>query len=409
MGQQDITEKKLAERHVTKIVGQPTDRDLSLLRKELVKIVAKEATSLGGGKHGHVGLLMKEADYKKISNGGVEFKSPSHPGYFPSSLASVAGTREGQVLQHKADLIEYETFAGVTNGVKDLIAGAVSSEWLEEIDDDILGFQNVTILNMLEHLESRGGDIDYIDIQEMRKERDAPWNTNEHIVTYFSEVQRAVKRLKRAGVTSDEVELRANALFSIKTSGEMEYALQEWDKKAKADQTWEKAKTYFSKEYANRRKHKGIEAKQAGFGSANQMMGEEEIIEEVTKEILQQVKSSESNELREIIDQQKKMLEANQKLMQQLMQSCMQNGKNNGGTGNSNTGGGNSGGGERKPMYADWQITKTTDKIMKDDKPWWWCPNHNKGQGLYVRHKPKNHAQWQESLAGNGRRYTDAE
>ena len=111
-------------------------------------------------------------------------------------------------------------------------------------------------------------------------------------------------------MTSDEVELLANTLFSIKQSGEMEYALQEWDKKTKANQTWENAKTYFSKEYANRRKHKTIEAKQAGFGSANQI-GEEEIIQEVTKELLQQVMSSESNELREIIDQQKKMLEAN--------------------------------------------------------------------------------------------------
>ena len=408
MGQQDITEAKIAAKHVTKITGQPTDRDLTLLKKELVKIAGKEPTSLGGGKHGHIGILMKETDYKAISNGGVEFTIPSHPGHHPTTLSTSTGTREKQLLKHKAELVTYETCQGVISGTKELIAGAVSTEWLEEINDDILEFQKVTCLEMLEHLEDRGGDVDYIDIQEMRKERDAPWNPNEHIVTYFSGTQGAVKRLKKAGVTSDEVELLANALYSIKQSGEMEHALQEWDKKAKADQTWEKAKTYFSKEYANRRKHKTIEAKQAGYGSANQI-GEEEIIEEVTKELLQQVKSSESNELREIIDQQKKMLEANQKLMQQLMQSCMQAGNNNSGNRNTNTEGGNQGGGERKSMYADWQITKTTDKIMKDDKPWWWCPNHNKGQGLYVRHKPENHAKWQESLAGNGRRYTDAE
>lgn len=399
MGQQDTTEAKIAEKNVTKIHGQPTDRDLSLLKKELVKIVSKEATSLGGGKHGHVGLLMKEEDYIKISNGGVPFVTPSHPGHHPARLSSVAATREMQLAKHKADVITYETCAGVINGVKELIAGAVSEEWLEEIDDETLGFQNVSILEMLEHLENRGGDIDYIDIQDMKKERDAPWNTNEHIVTYFSGVQRAVKRLTKAGVTSDEVELLANALYSIKQSGEMEYALQEWDKKSRADRTWATAKTYFSKEYANRRKHKTIEAKQAGFGSANQTIDEEDVIEEVTKEILQQVKSAESNELREIIDQQKKMLEANQKLMQQLMQNCMQAGNTNG----------NSNSSERKSMYADWQTTKTTDQITKDGKPWWWCPNHNKGQGLYVRHKPENHAQWQASIESKGRRYTDSE
>ena len=91
------------------------------------------------------------------------------------------------------------------------------------------------------------------------------------------------------------------------------------------------------------------------------------------------------------------------------MQSCMQAENNNAGNCNTNTEGGNQGGGERKSMYADWQITKTTDKIVKDDKPCWWCPNHNKGQGLYVCHKPENHAQWQTSLEGKGRRYTDSE
>ena len=77
MGQQDTTEAKIAEKHVTKITGQPTDRDLTLLRKELVKIAGKEATSLGGGKHGHIGTLMKETDYKEISNGGVELGGPA--------------------------------------------------------------------------------------------------------------------------------------------------------------------------------------------------------------------------------------------------------------------------------------------------------------------------------------------
>ena len=105
MGQQDTTEAKIAEKHVTKITGQPTDRDLTLLRKELVKIAGKEATSLGGGKHGHSGLLMKDADYKAISNGGVEFVILTHPGHHPTTLSTTTGTREKQLLKHKADLL----------------------------------------------------------------------------------------------------------------------------------------------------------------------------------------------------------------------------------------------------------------------------------------------------------------
>ena len=59
-------------------------------------------------------------------------------------------------------------------------------------------FQNISIMEMLLHLEDRGGEIDYINIQEMKEERDEPWNTNEHIVEYFSSIERIVKGLKGA-------------------------------------------------------------------------------------------------------------------------------------------------------------------------------------------------------------------
>ena len=157
----------------------------------------------------------------------------------------------------------------VLNATKVKKIDSLDQEWPEEICNEILGFTNVTPLEMLQHLEDWGGDIDYINIQEMKAERDGPWDTNQHIVTYFSRVERAVKRLKEGKVTTSEVKILSNLLFQIKQSGEMEWALKEWNKKPKADRTWKNAKTHFSKEYANCRKHAKIEAKQAGYGSAN--------------------------------------------------------------------------------------------------------------------------------------------
>ena len=50
----------------------------------------------------------------------------------------------------------------------------------------------------------------------------------------------------------------------------MEQALIEWDTKEKKDKTWKHCKDYFNRKYTDQRKHKSVEAKQAGFGSANQ-------------------------------------------------------------------------------------------------------------------------------------------
>ncbi len=46
---------------VTKIHGQPTNQDLTLLKKELIAILANTPTTLGGGGHSHAGIVMDPA------------------------------------------------------------------------------------------------------------------------------------------------------------------------------------------------------------------------------------------------------------------------------------------------------------------------------------------------------------
>jgi hypothetical protein len=76
----------------------------------------------------------------------------------------------------------------------------------------------------------------------------------------------------------------------------------------KTDQTWEKCKEHFTKEYADRRKHASIDAKQAEFGSAALAQEREREAEEaaeaaaMTFEIIQQMKEQ-SDEKYAAIDQ----------------------------------------------------------------------------------------------------------
>ena len=93
MGAQEDIEAKLADKPVTKIIGQPTDRDITQLKRELTKITAVVPTKLGGGKHGHVGIVIKDAEYVTFSEGGASFVVPSHPGFYPATVSSTAHTR----------------------------------------------------------------------------------------------------------------------------------------------------------------------------------------------------------------------------------------------------------------------------------------------------------------------------
>ena len=101
MGARDDVEKKIADKVVTRIVGQPSERDVTLLRKELGKVAASVKTKLGGGKHGHLGLVIKEEKYKTISHQNKVFTIPAHPGAYPSTVSADAQTRENKLQNTK--------------------------------------------------------------------------------------------------------------------------------------------------------------------------------------------------------------------------------------------------------------------------------------------------------------------
>ena len=42
----------------------------------------------------------------------------------------------------------------------------------------------------------------------------------------------------------------------------------------------------------------------------------------------------------------------------------------------------------------EWRFIKDGETMDRDGKKWWWCPHHNKGKGMYVRHPPSEHDDW---------------
>lgn len=69
---------------VTKLKRQPTNQDLAIREMELIAILANIPTTLGGGNHGHLGIIVEPARHLLIRGGGV-FVNPANPGiYYPA-------------------------------------------------------------------------------------------------------------------------------------------------------------------------------------------------------------------------------------------------------------------------------------------------------------------------------------
>ena len=279
MGVRAEIREEIRKETVTKIHGQPTNQDLTILEKELIAILANIPTTLGGGNHGHAGIIIETEKYLQLT-GGITFDIPVNPGIYPTNVAGNAptGMRARAEAEHKEAVKEYETLQGVMQATKDIILDAVDPEYLLEIEDEILGFLNQTPKDILNHLKSRGGALDFADTKTLLAERDGEWDASEIPQIYFNRVEKAIQGLTRAGITSDLNERRDMALYYFKVTGEFDAAVREWEQKPMEQKTWKNIKTFISTEYAKENRQNKLTARNF---KANIVEEQTEVIEEL--------------------------------------------------------------------------------------------------------------------------------
>jgi hypothetical protein len=173
MGIQADTRDKLKKETVTKIHGQPASNNLTNLEKELIAILAALPTALGGGNHGHTGMIMETVAYTTMT-GGTVFINATNPGIYPVGLTlnALAGARARAEAEHKELINQYKMYEGVCQGTKDLILEAADNKYLIKIEHKKSGYLNLSPTEMLDHLWNRGGALNFADTKTLLAERD---------------------------------------------------------------------------------------------------------------------------------------------------------------------------------------------------------------------------------------------
>ncbi len=102
MGVRAEIREEVRKETVTKIHGQPTNHDLTILEKELIAILANIPTIHGGGNQGHAGIIIEPARYS-LMMGGVAFVNTANPGTYPANVPAnaAAGVQARAEAEHK--------------------------------------------------------------------------------------------------------------------------------------------------------------------------------------------------------------------------------------------------------------------------------------------------------------------
>ena len=83
-------------------------------------------TTFGGREHGHIGMIMENAEYIAFSNGGVSFVMPTNPEEYLMTVSIDAVTQEHEIVGQKAKQDKWKTYLGVTKTLHLKLKGAVN-------------------------------------------------------------------------------------------------------------------------------------------------------------------------------------------------------------------------------------------------------------------------------------------
>jgi hypothetical protein len=151
---------------LTKIDGRPTDKDINKLTTQMTAALVTISTGNGGGKLGHISIVVPETQYVMLSVGN-KLDRPIYPGPYPTTASDDKKTCEKEVAKHNADIIEFGTYMACEAWACQAIMKTVNEEWISKKHDKDIGYQAVEPLELLELLRSAGGDLDDLEITEL--------------------------------------------------------------------------------------------------------------------------------------------------------------------------------------------------------------------------------------------------
>ena len=170
---------------LTPITGKPTNTTLQLLQRQLFTNARSVTSARGGGLHGHLAILLSDADY--IARVGVPFVIPIHPG--PPPVAAGTATAISIALRTYTNALDdVALYNNLRAALTAQILTAVNPSFLSALEDPDFGFGDVTPFAMLEHLRGEYGTMTPEELEHNRAALSEPWNFDDPIEDLWAKI-----------------------------------------------------------------------------------------------------------------------------------------------------------------------------------------------------------------------------
>ena len=251
--------------HLTPIAGEPTYQTLKELKDQLKANAASIPTTLGGGHHGYLGLILSPAAYATISP--TAFAEPAYPGQHPTIPAGTNAANTSAIIRrHTEDTRQWREFKNVSTALKNQLLSAVDDIYVRALRDRHVGYMNQTIRNILTHLFNNYGNITQLELEDNDTKMRTLWDPNSPFDCLVQQLEDGQDYADDGGqpYTTDQL-LRIAYTLVFKTGLYFEDC-KAWNAKPNNEKTWSNFKEHFQRAQRLLRDQL-CTTKQAGFTS----------------------------------------------------------------------------------------------------------------------------------------------
>lgn len=232
-------------RHLHKIDGEPNFAALFDLKQQLKDNASSIPSSLGGGQHGHLGLVLSENEYATVAP-ETPFIIPPFPGIHPH-IPVGANIRQARTLKEEfeARIREYTTCVATHTALKQQLFAAVHDDYTSTLKDSNSGYAGVTLQQLLEHLFDVYGNIDAQMISDNYTAMNTPWNPTSPFENLVKQIETGQQFAKAGGAELSETLILVIAYNLIFNTGLYFRPCEKWNLKPAHEKTWTNFKQHF--------------------------------------------------------------------------------------------------------------------------------------------------------------------
>jgi hypothetical protein len=175
------------------VQGEPDYQRIHSIWKLLQANSRAIDTHLGGGTLGHLGLIVSDASYAMIAPATdadpTLWANPPAPGRAPVNTDGTAAQISAARHIWEEDVQTYRTYTSVQQALKKQIINVFEPINLDVLNDDMVGFANISARSMLDHLFTTYGNITAVDLENNFEHMRRAWDPQQPVESLFKQIQ----------------------------------------------------------------------------------------------------------------------------------------------------------------------------------------------------------------------------